>query len=329
MPGSIEHVVVIVKENHTFDNYFGTFPGANGVVLPPAANPPAADPTHTHYAWTRRGTDTKHRVQYKEADIPEYFALARRFTLCDNFFAEVAGPSTPSHCMIVAADAPVINNPASMYRPTASSRWTLPCIPDLLTKAGKSWGAYGSYVFGYFTGLATKGHLHERDTFLKDVAAGKLSSVSFVYGDGTPNLSEHPVQNVSDGCKWTASVIAAIGASKYWATTMIVVTWDDWGGWYDHVTPPNVEKWDPTHAQHPLDAYPQYAGQQWRYGSRVPCLVVGPYAKRGHVSHQLNSHASIPRLIEDLFSLPHLNTRDASSNGLSDCYDLTQTPNKP
>lgn len=319
----IQHVVVIVKENHTFDNYFGTFPGADGVVLPQATNPPAADPSHTHSSWEHRGTDTKHQVQYKEADIPEYFDLARRFTLCDNYFSEVAGPSTPNHCMIVAADAPVINNPAGMYRPTSSSRWKLKSIPDLLTAAGKSWGAYGSYIFGYFTGLKTAGHLHGRDTFLKDVAAGRLPTVSFVYGDGSPDLSEHPVQNVSVGCKWTASLISAIENSAYWAKTMIIVTWDDWGGWFDHVQPPNVEAWDPKHAQHPADAHTSYAGQQWRYGSRVPCLVIGPYAKPGHISHQFNSHVSIPKFIEDTFGLPSLSVRDSSSNGLTDCYDYT------
>lgn len=322
----VDHVVVIVKENHTFDNYFGTFPGADGVALPQAANPPASDPSHTHATWEKRGTATRYQVQYKEADIPEYFDLARRFALCDNFFSEVAGPSTPSHCMVVAADAPLIANPSGMYRPNASSRWKLKCTPDLLTAAGRSWGAYGSYVFGYFNGLATTGHLHGRDQVFKDITSGKLPSVSYVYGDGTPNYSEHPVQNVSDGCRWTASLVKAIGASPLWARTMIVLTWDDWGGWFDHVQPPNVEKWDPKHAQHVADSYPSYTGQQWRYGSRVPCLMIGPYAKAGHVSHQQNSHVSIPRFISDTFGLPHLTSRDAGSNGLTDCYDFTQKP---
>jgi phospholipase C len=321
----IEHVVVIVKENHTFDNYFGTFPGAQGVTLPQAANPPAADPSHVHASWMKRATDMKHQVQYKESDIPEYFDLARRFTLCDNFFSEVTGPSTPSHCMIVAADAPLIANPTGMYRPNASSRWKLPCTPDLLTAAGKTWNAYGSYVFGYFIGLKTTGHLHGRDQFAKDVAAGKLASVSYVYGDGTPNYSEHPVQNVSDGSRWTAAVVKVLELSQYWATTMIIVTWDDWGGWFDHVQPPNVEAWDPKHVQHRGDAYSSYAGQQWRYGSRVPCLVIGPHAKTGYVSHQLNSHVSIPRFIGDVFGLPSLTVRDKASNGLSDCYDSGAT----
>jgi phospholipase C len=325
----IEHVIVIVKENHTFDNYFGSFPGANGVNLPQAANPPAADPSHTHASWMKRATDTTHEVQYKQSDIPAYFDLASRFTLCDNYFSEVAGPSTPNHCMLVAADAPIINNPYGMYRPNASSRWKLPSVPDELVKAKKTWGGYGSYIFGYFTGLATKNCLHTRDTFASHVKAGTLPTVSWVYGDGTPNESEHPVQNVTAGSNWTVEQVKLVAASQYWAKSMIVITWDDWGGWYDHVTPPVVEKWDHTHAQHPADAHSAYDGQPFRYGSRVPCLVVGPYAKQGHVSHQLNSHVSVPRLIENLFGLPQLNARDTASNGLSDCYDLSQPINAP
>jgi phospholipase C len=249
--------------------------------------------------------------------------------LCDNYFSEVAGPSTPNHCMLVAADPPVINNPYGMYRPSPTTRWTLPSVPDLLNKVHKSWAAYGSYIFGYFNALSTTGHLHGRDQFAKDVAAGKLANVSWVYGDGTPNYSEHPTQNVTSGCQWTVDQVKAVAASPLWSKTMIVITWDDWGGWADHVTPPVAETWSHTHAQHPADGHPAYDGQPFRYGSRVPCLVVGPYAKPGHISHQLNSHVSVPRLIEDVFMLPHLNSRDAASNGLSDCYDLTQPPNGP
>ena len=107
----IDHVVIIVKENHTFDNYFGTFPGANGVRLKSAQNPPPHDPDHEHKAWEQRAHEQRYRVQYSENDIPAYFALARQYTLCDNYFSEVAGPSTPNHLMLICADSPVINPP--------------------------------------------------------------------------------------------------------------------------------------------------------------------------------------------------------------------------
>jgi phosphoesterase family protein len=96
----------------------------------------------------------------------------------------------------------------------------------------------------------------------------------------------------------------------------IFVTWDDWGGWFDHVKqPPVVEKWDSSHAQRPPDAFPEFNGQLFRYGSRVPCLVLGPYAKGAHISHQLNSHVSLLKFCETTFGLEPLTERDKSFNG--------------
>src|SRR5260370_32096173 len=92
----IDHVVIIVKENHTFDNYFGSFPGVNGATLPAAQNPPAGgDPPHNHAAWLERATHAG-KEQYGEQDIPAYFSFATQFTLCDNYFSEVAGQSQPN-----------------------------------------------------------------------------------------------------------------------------------------------------------------------------------------------------------------------------------------
>src|SRR2546425_10423271 len=107
---AIEHVVIIVKENHGFDNYFGTFPGAAGARLPRSPNPPHQDPNHRHDAWLTRKT-TAVGEQFVEQDIPAYFAYARQFTLCDNYFTDVAGPSTPNHIMLITADSPIIVNP--------------------------------------------------------------------------------------------------------------------------------------------------------------------------------------------------------------------------
>ena len=103
----VDHVVIIVKENHTFDNYFGTFPNAEGDAhLKHAENPPPDDPDHKHQTWEARASDAVHTVEYKEEDIPPYFALARQYTLCDHYFSEIAGPSTPNHLMLICADSP-------------------------------------------------------------------------------------------------------------------------------------------------------------------------------------------------------------------------------
>jgi phospholipase C len=127
-----------------------------------------------------RASDTVHRVQYGKADIPGYFDLAAKFTLCDNYFSEVAGPSTPNHLMLICADAPIINNPHNHYRPNAASRYQLPSLPAALEKAGLSWGNYGGYAFGYIDGLDTHGHSHGRDQFAAHARAGKLPTVSYV-----------------------------------------------------------------------------------------------------------------------------------------------------
>jgi len=327
MPGQIEHVVIIVKENHSFDNYFGSFPNANGdKQLGPAPDPPPWDPPHDHKTWMARGGQALYNLQYGPKDIPGYWDLARRFTLCDNYFSEVAGPSTPNHLMLICADAPIINNPHRMYHPTPGSAYNLHSLPIALEKAGKTWGNYGGYAFHYIKELAAHHANHSRDLFAHQAAAGRLPTVSWVYGDGRPDLSEHPRQKVTDGMQFTVDQVKAIVAGGLWAKVAIFITWDDWGGWFDHVTPPVKEKWDSARAQQPSDVHPEFNGQPFRYGSRVPCLVLSPYAKGGHISHQENSHVSLVRFCEEVFGLPPLTDRDRQSNGMSDCLDFAQPP---
>jgi len=325
-PHPIHHVVIIVKENHTFDNYFGTFQHANGTRVAHAPNPPADDPNHRHEAWMRRAQDTVHRLQYLEADIPAYFELARQFTLCDNYFSEVAGPSTPNHLMLIAAAAPIINNPHHHYRPNPSDMYDLPSLPISLEHARLTWANYGGYAFEYIRAL--KGHpgSHHSEAFAQDARQGHLPAVSWLYAPEQPSRSEHPTQNVTDGMHWTIEQLQAIGAGPLWNQTAIFITWDDWGGWYDHVDPPVVETWTSSMAQRPQDAFPQFNGDPFRYGSRVPCLVVSPYAKRGYISHQLHSHVSLVKFCETVFGLHPLNARDAAASDMLDCFDFTQAP---
>src|SRR4030088_1209813 len=106
----VQHVIIIVKENHTFDNYFGRFPGANGdSTLATAPNPPASDHPHTHEAWLNFDQKAV-RQQYDRTVLSSYWKLAGEFTLCDHYFTDVAGPSTPNHLMLIAADSPVVDN---------------------------------------------------------------------------------------------------------------------------------------------------------------------------------------------------------------------------
>lgn len=309
----IKNVIIIVKENHGFDNYFGTFPGANGVSnLPHLPNPPINDPQHTHEAWLKRSTNAV-KGQYHQSDIPNYFALAQQFTLCDNYYTEVAGPSTPNHLMAIAADSPVINNPHHKDPKKFQPPFNLPSLPENLQKAKLEWKNYGGYAFDYIKNLHGNSRNVLAGQFNIDAAAGKLANVSWLYGP--KNLSEHPIENVADGDAWTAAQIKAVVKGGLWSSTAIFITWDDWGGWYDHVTPPEVEKWTD--------------GTQFRYGNRVGCIVVSPYAKSGHISNVLHSHVSLVKFCETNFGLPNVNMRSKTADDMLDCFDFTRKPLNP
>jgi phospholipase C len=324
----VDHVVIIVKENHTYDNYFGKFPNSAGDgQLGKAHNPPTADPNHRHEAWMTRASEQRYRVQYSEADIPDYFALARQYTLCDHFFSEVAGPSTPSHLMLITADSPVINNPP--FSTTPKQLYDLKSFPLALQKAGLTWGNYGGYAFHYIRELAALAGNHTRELFAHQAAAGQLPSVSWVYGDGKPPFSEHPKEDISLGSQWTARQIQAIVDGGLWSRTVVFITWDDWGGWYDHVVPPNVEQWNSQRAQYPADAHPEFDGQQFRYGSRVPCLVVSPYARKGYVSVTQRSHISLLKFCQTLFGVQSINPRLDAADDMADCFNPGQAPLAP
>ncbi len=306
-PGTpLEHVVIIVKENHAFDNYFGKFPGAEGLAnLPPAPNPPPHDPPHTHEAWLQRATNAV-RQQYSETDIPAYWAYARQFTLCDHYFTDVAGPSTPNHLMLIAAASPIINNPHQTDPKNLRPPYNLPSLPINLQTAGYTWGNYGGYAFQYITALKGSAANYSSQKFATDAAAGNLPTVSWVYApeiNHNPNpLSEHPPGNVTDGMNWTVQQINAIVQGGLWPKTAIFITWDDWGGWYDHVEPTLLEKWSD--------------GTQFRLGTRVGCLVLSPYAKAGYISTIPKSHVSLIKFCESTFGLKTLNARTAAADDM-------------
>jgi len=331
----IEHVVIIVKENHTFDNYFGTFPGANGAVLPAAQDPPAGgDPPHDHAAWLKRASGAV-KQQYKQADIPVYFSYAQQYTLCDNYFTEVASQSEPNHLMLIAADSPVIDNESKSrtYQPTG--RYDLPSLPQSLQDAQLTWRTYGDPSFSYFNSIKSlKGSKNimpwtKLDT---DAAGGNSPNVSWVYAPSSPQeLSEHPPYGknagqptVKLGSQWTAARVSNLGKSPLWGQMAIFITWDDWGGWYDHVDPPEKDTWPGGGPK----GGPAYTGTQFSYGSRVACLVISPYSKQG-ISKNFHSHVSLVKFCEVTFGLKTLNARDAASDDMSDCFDYGQKPLGP
>jgi phospholipase C len=139
---------------------------------------------------------------------------------------------------------------------------------------------------------------------LTDIANGQLPTVSWVIPNGLE--SDHALSNDGSGPSWVSSVVNAIGNSSYWSNTVIFITWDDWGGWYDHVAPQVINSYE--------------------YGFRVPMIVVSPYAKAAYVSHVTHNFGSILKFIETTYSLPSLGYADAGADDLSDCFNFSQTP---
>ena len=183
-------------------------------------------------------------------------------------------------------------------------------IADLLDDRGISWRYYAPSAGSIWTGPNAIQHLRNgpdwgNDVVLKpaqvltDIANGQLANVSWVIPTGQE--SDHPGGS-SLGPSWVASIVNAIGQSQYWDNTVIFITWDDWGGWYDHVAPTVINSYE--------------------YGFRVPLIVVAPFARQGYVSHVTHDFGSILKFIEEVYHLPSLGYADAMADDLSDCFDF-------
>jgi phospholipase C len=365
----IKHIVFLVKENRTFDNYFGTFPGADGTIsgristgetlaLGHAPDVLPRDISHSFQSAVlaidggamdkfdlipggNQNGDYLAYTQYTETDLPNYFAYARHFVLGDKFFSSLTGPSFPNHLYTVGAQSGgAINNPTSPLRwgcdSAATSRVQVmdddgktmpeyPCfdfrtLADLLEDEGLSWKYYapGQDQSGYIwsaldaiahirlTELWTQ-HVVPTTDFVQDAQNGKLPAVSWlVVGSGR---SEHPPASVCVGENWTVQQINAVMEGPDWESTVVFLTWDDFGGFYDHVAPPAVDNFG--------------------LGPRVPLLIISPWAKSGYVEHKPLEFSSILKFIEDRFDLDRLTERDEKSNDLFDSFDLDGRPQPP
>ena len=152
----------------------------------------------------------------------------------------------------------------------------------------------------------------DQKQILTDITNNQLRDVTWVIPSG--QASDHAGTTDGSGPSWVASVVNAIGNSPFWADTAIFITWDDWGGWYDHVAPPQV-----------LVNCAQW-GCGYVYGFRVPLIVISPYVKAQHISHTPHDFGSILKFIEVRFSLPSLGNADVAADDFSDCFDFNQTP---
>lgn len=359
----IQHLVVLMQEQHSFDNYFGTYPGANGlpsgVCMPlnplDSSNKDCVKPFHladtalrapanirdTFQLQYRAGhmdgfinafrqvgkTGTSVMGYYDQTDIQYYWNLANDYLLFDRFFSAAAAGSVTNHMYWVAGA------PGAANDQLPDTGWgDLPTIFDRLQAAGVSWKFY---VQNYDASLtyrhrehgprdtqivrvpllafdrfiddpALAGHIVDLNTYYDDVRNGTLPAVAYIAPLGA---SEQPPGDVGAGQRFVKGLVDTLVKSDAWDSSAFILTYDYWGGWYDHVAPPQV------------DAY--------GYGFRVPTLLVSPYVRKGAIDSTTYDVTSILKFIEDNYGLKPLATRDAQATSIAKAFNFSQAPRAP
>ncbi len=375
----IKHVVIIMKENRSFDEYFGRFPGANGamsgtmsngqtVALGQTPDPMPNDICHVYSCWlsswdggamdgfdqaqgasSSTGADLAYS-QMTQASIPNYWAYASTYALADNMFSSARGVSFGNNLFTFAAqdgqydpttgNRAVYDLPATATSPESPNPWgcdappdtlevmmapdrskslMFPCfgfsaLPNILQPVGLTWNVFDPYPSDPHNALdalrpdrfdpAIWSHVVALSNLASDAKAGTLPNVSWYISSQT----EHPPASACAGENETVKLVNALMKSSEWSSTAIFVVWDDYGGFYDHVPPPVVDGVSD--------------------GFRVPLIAISPYTRTGQssgggsISHTLYTLASLPRFIEDNWSLPAMTPKDASANDLMDMFDF-------
>jgi phospholipase C len=282
-----------------------------------------------------------------ESDVDPYFQMAEQYTFGDHLFQTNQGPSFPSHQYLISGTSePLVGSPllaaenpdgkpgdivagcnsspdvtVAMIDPLGSQSTKLypcfehPTLMDLLDQKNVTWRYYAPTAGSLWTAPDVINHLRfgadwnnvvfPETKVLHDITTNKLAAVSWVMPDSL--TSDHPGSTDGSGPSWVASIVNEIGQSTYWSDTAIFITWDDWGGFYDHVPPPTI-----------FNSY--------ELGFRVPLIVVSPYAKPGYVSKVNHEYGSILHYIEHNYSLGTLGFTDARADDLSDCFNYQQSP---
>ena len=280
-----------------------------------------------------------------QAEVQPYFTMAEKYAFADRMFQTNQGPSLPAHQYIIAGTSTnavgsnllAAENPSyvpgnnyncdgstsswvAMIDPSGSESTHLrPCFDhptlfDALDAKGVTWRYYDSYNGSLWSapdaishirfGADWKNVITPGTTILTDIQNGQLRQVSWVIPTGA--ASDHALSTDGSGPAWVASIVNAVGNSQYWQDTAIFITWDDWGGWFDHVQPQIFDSYE--------------------LSFRVPLIIVSPYAKPAYVSHVQHEYGSILKYVEETYGLPSLGYTDARSDDLSDCFNYSQTP---
>ena len=359
----IDHIVVLMQENRSFDHYFGRLrpEGKRAAEGPPkgASNPDptggapiepfhqkatcdVADVSHSwnasHAQYNGGAMDgftatnavavdpsgSRAMGYYKARELRFYFDLYRKFAIGDRYFASVLGPTYPNRqYLLVGTSFGRVHNDL-IWNDAPKS------IFEALDEAGASWRIYHEFVA--FAGFLSYVRAHPENLlpasqFAVDAAAGTLPNVAFVDPSffGTPDIQsdEHPPANVQVGQAWVEDKVRSLMKSPLWPRSALFLTYDEHGGYYDHVPPPA--------ACVPDDIPPMLeegdVDEQFdRYGFRVPVVVVSPYARKRFVSHVVHDHTSIVRFIATRFDLPALTRRDANADPMLEFFDFAKPP---
>jgi phospholipase C len=360
----IEHIVVLMMENHSYDNKLGMLgrAGADGFTLangkPTATNPAGGGKTQhafhmpttcqlsgspsqtweaSHNSYDSGKNDgfvgasgAVSMGYWQKSDQPFYYSLASVFPIADRYFCSVLGQTFPNRRYLMAATSlGMVNDDDVQDLPLYPKNGT---IFDTLNAHGISWRDYWSstpttllWPDLFVKDPANATRVVPIDQFFKDAADGNLPGFCIVEPNFGSSSEENP-QNIAEGEAFAAKVIDAVMTGPKWGSTALIWNYDEHGGYYDHVPPPAAVPPDDI-APNPIpfiDGSAKHYDGFGRYGFRVPCAVVSPWARPGHVSHTVFDHTSILKLVETKWNLPALTRRDANASNMLDMFDFSR-----
>jgi phospholipase C len=355
----IKHVVVLMMENHSYDNKLGMLgrKGADGFRLGPGGKPLATNPyangdiQHAFRMPTDCQLSGKPSQSWKDSHIqfnngrndgfvksasgpvamgywdragqPFYYSLAMHYPIADRYFASLLGPTFPNRRFLISGTSlGMVNDgvPNPLAYPKNGT------IFDRLNKAGLSWKDY--CTLGAVSTTLLYPRLYAENVgrrvvptshFFDDAAAGKLPAFCLVEPNFETNSEEDP-QAIALGEQFAAKVISAVIHGPGWKNTLLIWNYDEHGGYFDHVPPPVALAPDNIPPDTPGGDH--YDGFK-RYGFRVPCAVISPWARQNYVSHKVFDHTSVLALVEHKWNLPALTLRDANANPMLDMLDMS------
>jgi phospholipase C len=336
--GTLEHVIVVTMENRSFDHLLGWVPGVNGRPaglsykdrngvshsphhLTRFDSCGLADPIHSFEGgrqeynngaldgWLTAGSNDLYAIGYYEgADLPFLGKAAPEWLVLDRYFCPILGPTYPNRIISVAGQTDRLSNTL-----VAS---TLPTIWDRLQAAGKTGLNYGTALTtSTLWGFKYASIIKPISQFYSDAAAGTLPNVAFVDPELSNDLtnSYHPPADIRNAEAFLSRVYKAVTTGPGWKNSLLILTFDEWGGFFDHVAPPVA----------PIPQLERDIGNtDGLRGFRIPTVLVSPFVKRKSVSSKLYDHASVLKLIETRWNLAPLTERDAGANNLMDEVDL-------